>query len=94
VGIYRFISADGFKMVIRDTTTNFRVVSEMEKGNYEAALFFGAAVQLAQAPQVIENGVKLDVLKVELDEIKGAGFTSAKNSLVKLKKHVTAMTNA
>jgi len=57
-------------------------------------LFFGAAVQLAQAPQVIENGVKLDVLKVELDEIKGAGFTSAKNSLVKLKKHVTAQNNA
>jgi hypothetical protein len=94
VGIYRFISADGFKMVIRDTTTNFRVVSEMEKGNYEAALFFGAAVQLAQAPQVIENGIKLDVLQVEIEEIKGTGFTSNKNSLVKLKKHVTAMNNA
>jgi hypothetical protein len=94
VGIYRFISADGFKMVIRDTTTNFRVVSEMEKGNYEAALFFGAAVQLAQAPQVIENGIKLDVLQVQIDEIKGTGFASNKNSLVKLRQHITSMNNA
>jgi hypothetical protein len=76
VGIYRFISADGFKMVIRDTTTNFRVVSEMEKGNYEAALFFGAAVQLAQAPQVIENGIKLDVLTIELAEVRAQTTTT------------------
>jgi hypothetical protein len=94
VGIYRFISADGFKMVIRDTTTNFRVVSEMEKGNYEAALFFGPAVQLAQAPQVIENGIKLDVLQVQIDEIKGAGFATNKNSLVKLRQHITSQNNA
>jgi hypothetical protein len=94
VGIYRFISADGFKMVIRDTTTNFRVVSEMEKGNYEAALFFGPAVQLAQAPQVIENGIKLDVLQVQIDEIKGAGFASNKQSLVKLRQHITSMNQA
>jgi hypothetical protein len=94
VGIYRFISADGFKMVIRDTTTNFRVVSEMEKGNYEAALFFGPAVQLAQAPQVIENGIKLDVLQVQIDEIKGTGFSTNKQSLVKLRQHITSMNQA
>jgi hypothetical protein len=94
VGIYRFISADGFKMVIRDTTTNFRVVSEMEKGNYEAALFFGPAVQLAQAPQVIENGIKLDVLQVQIDEIKGTGFSTNKQSLVKLRQHITSQNNA
>lgn len=94
VGIYRFISANGFKMVIRDTTTNFRVVSEMEKGNYEAALFFGPAVQLAQAPQVIENGIKLDVLALELEEIKGTGFATNKQSLVKLRQHITNMNNA
>jgi hypothetical protein len=81
-------------MVIRDTTTNFRVVSEMEKGNYEAALFFGPAVQLAQAPQVIENGIKLDVLQVQIDEIKGAGFASNKQSLVKLRQHITSMNQA
>jgi hypothetical protein len=62
VGVYRFISAPGFKMVIRDTTTNFRVVSPMEKGNYEAALFFGAAVQLAQAPEVTQINTKMDIL--------------------------------
>jgi hypothetical protein len=62
VGVYRFIAAPGFKMVIRDTTTNFRVVSPMEKGNYTAALFFGAAVQLAQAPEVTEINTKVDIL--------------------------------
>jgi len=94
IGIYRFLSAPGFKMVIRDTTTNFRVVSPMEKGNYEAALFFGGAVQLAQAPEVTQINTKVDVLQLEIEAIKGVGFASAKNSLVKLKKHVTAMTNA
>jgi hypothetical protein len=69
IGVYRFISADGFKMVIRDTTTNFRVVSPMEKGNYEAALFFGAAVQLAQAPEVTQINTKVDILQNSMDEV-------------------------
>jgi hypothetical protein len=34
IGTWRFISANGFKLVIRDTTTNFRVVTEMEKGMF------------------------------------------------------------
>jgi hypothetical protein len=94
IGKYRFLSANGFKMVIRDTTTNFRVVSEMEKGTYQAALFFGADVQLAQAPEVSQINNKVDLLQVDLEAIKGSGFTSSKNSLVKLKKHVTAMNQA
>jgi hypothetical protein len=69
IGVYRFISADGFKMVIRDTTTNFRVVSPMEKGNYEAALFFGAAVQLAQAPEVTQINTKVDILQNSMEEV-------------------------
>jgi hypothetical protein len=33
-------------------------------------LYSGAEIQLAQAPEVIENGVKLDVIKVELAEVR------------------------
>ena len=69
VGKFRFLHADGYKMVIRDTTTNFRVVSEMEKGIYEAALFFGAAVQLAQAAEVTQINTKVDTLQVEVGNI-------------------------
>jgi hypothetical protein len=69
IGVYRFIAAPGFKMVIRDTTTNFRVVSPMEKGNYTAALFFGAAVQLAQAPEVTQINTKVDILQNSMEEV-------------------------
>lgn len=86
IGKYRFLSANGFKMVIRDTTTNFRVVSEMEKGTYQAALFFGADVQLAQAPEVSQINTKVDLLQVDLEAIKGTGFVSDADSLVKVRK--------
>jgi hypothetical protein len=78
------LKADGFKMVIRDTTTNFRVVSEMEKGNYEAALYFGAAVQLAQAAEVIQINNKVDVMQIDLNAVKGTGFATATDSLAAL----------
>jgi hypothetical protein len=81
-GKYRFIGAAGFKMVIRDTTTNFRVVSEMEKGTYQAALFFGAAVQLAQAPTVDLIYTNQQEMQVSIDAIQGSGFTTTTNSLV------------
>lgn len=66
IGTWRFIHADGYKMVVRDQTTNFRVVVEMEKGTYEAALFFGAAVQLAQADEVSQINTKMDVMAVNM----------------------------
>jgi hypothetical protein len=81
-GKYRFIGAAGFKMVIRDTTTNFRVVSEMEKGTYQAALFFGAAVQLAQAPTVDLIYTNQQEMQVAIDAMQGSGFTTTTNSLV------------
>jgi hypothetical protein len=69
VGKYRFVGDEGYKMVIRDTTTNFRVVSEMEKGHYSAALFFGAAVQLAQAPTVDLTYTLLQTLDLDIEKI-------------------------
>jgi len=93
-GRYRFIGIDGFDIVGVDINSNIRRRSSMAKGIYTQAFFVGDQIQLAQAPQVIENGVKLDILKVELESIKGAGFATNKNSLVKLRQHVTNMNNA
>lgn len=72
IGKYRFLHADGYKMVIRDTTTNFRVVSEMEKGTYTAELFFGASVQLAQAAEVSEINNKVDALQIDVTNLPSA----------------------
>lgn len=69
IGAWRFIHADGYKMVIRDTTTNFRVVVEMEKGVYTAELFFGAAVQLAQAAEVTQINTKVDIMQNAIDVV-------------------------
>jgi len=69
IGKYRFLSASGYKMVIRDTTTNFRVVSEMEKGTYNAALFFGPDVQLAQAPTVELIYTLLQTMDIDMDKV-------------------------
>jgi hypothetical protein len=92
-GIYRFIGVDGFDIVGVDTNSNIRRRSSMAKGIYTQAFYVGDQIQLAQAPQVIENGVKLDVLQVELEEIKGAAFASGRNSLVKLRQHITNMSD-
>jgi hypothetical protein len=88
IGTYRFIGVNGFKMVIRDTTTNFRVVTEMEKGIYTAELFFGAQVQLAQAAEVSVINSKVDLLQNDLNAAKGAGFDSATDSLKALRAAV------
>jgi len=86
IGKWRFLHADGYKFVIRDTTTNYRVVVEAEKGIYAAELFFGAAVQLAQAAEVSQINTKVDVMAIDLDAIKGTGFVKDKHSLVPIKK--------
>ena len=69
-GKYRFIHADGYKMVIRDTNSNYRVVVEMEKGVYTASLFFGDQVQLAQAATVEQIYTAQQVMQVDVDTIK------------------------
>lgn len=86
IGKWRFLHADGYKFVIRDTTTNYRVVVEAEKGIYMAQLFFGAAVQLAQAAEVSVINTKVDIMQIDLDAIKGTGFVKDKHSLTNIKK--------
>jgi len=86
IGKYRFLSAPGFKFVIRDTTTNFRVVVEAEKGIYTAELFFGAAVQLAQSAEVSEINTKVDIMQIDVEAIKGTGFVKDSHSLINIKE--------
>jgi hypothetical protein len=93
-GRYRFIGVAGFDIVGVDTNSNIRRRSSMAKGIYTQAFYVGDQIQLAQAPQVIENGIKLDILQVEIDAIKGTGFSTNKQSLVKLRQHITSMNNA
>jgi hypothetical protein len=86
IGKWRFLHDDGYKFVIRDQTTNYRVVVEAEKGIYEAQLFFGAAVQLAQAAEVSEINTKVDIMQIDLEAIKGTGHVKDVHSLTNIKK--------
>jgi hypothetical protein len=86
IGKYRFLSANGFKFVIRDTITNYRVVVEAEKGIYKAELFFGASVQLAQSAEVSQINTKVDIMQIDLEAIKGTGHVKDKHSLTNIKK--------
>jgi len=69
---YRFIgdTDPGFDYLTVDLTTTVKDRYPATKGVYVHSLYSGAEIQLAQAPEVIENGIKLDVIKVELAEIK------------------------
>jgi hypothetical protein len=69
---YRFIgdTAPGFDYLTVDLTTTVKDRYPATKGVYVHSLYSGAEIQLAQAPEVIENGVKLDVIKVELAEVR------------------------
>jgi hypothetical protein len=86
IGKYRFLHANGFKFVIRDTITNYRVVVEAEKGIYKAELFFGASVQLAQSAEVSQINTKVDIMQIDLEAIKGTGHVKDKHSLTNIKK--------
>jgi hypothetical protein len=85
---YRFLSAPGFKIVIRDNTTGFRQVVPMDKGNYTRGLFFGDQVQLAQSQEVSQINTKVDTVLVDLTGIKGTGFTKDTHSLINIKQAV------
>jgi hypothetical protein len=59
---YRFLSDPGYKIVIRDNTTAYRINCPMDKGIYTRGLFFGDQVQLAQAAEVTQINTKVDIL--------------------------------
>jgi hypothetical protein len=86
IGKWRFLHADGFKIVVRDQVTGYRVPVEMEKGIYPAELFFGASVQLAQAALVEANNELLQLVRIDLEDIKGTGFQKDVHSLTIIAK--------
>ena len=66
---FRFIGQNGYKLVIRDQATNYRVTVEAEKGVYTAELFFGAAVQLAQSATVELMYTLLQTMDVDIEKV-------------------------
>jgi hypothetical protein len=59
---YRFLNAPGFKIVIVDNVTGYRITCPMDKGIYTRGLFFGDQVQLAQSAEVTQINTKVDIL--------------------------------
>jgi hypothetical protein len=68
---FRFIgdASPGFDYLTLDTITTVKDRYPSTKGVYTHSMFSGAEIQLAQAPQVIENGIKLDLLANELTTV-------------------------
>jgi hypothetical protein len=66
---YRFLQADGFKIVIVDNVTGYRIPVSMSKGIYIKGLFFGDQVQLAQSAEVTQINGKVDVLQTDIGNI-------------------------
>jgi len=66
---FRFIHADGYKIIIRDNSTAYRISCPMEKGVYTRGLFFGDQVQLAQSAEVTQINSKVDILQTEIGNI-------------------------
>jgi hypothetical protein len=74
---YRFLSAPGYKIIIRDNTTAYRINCPMDKGIYTRGLFFGDQVQLAQSAEVTQINTKVDILTNTVNEVqaKTSGLT-------------------
>jgi hypothetical protein len=65
---FRFIGISGYDIVGRDTSSGVRRRSSMLKGTYEQAFYVGNQIQLAtDAPQLLENNLKLDELILKID---------------------------
>jgi hypothetical protein len=59
---FRFLDAPGYKIVIVDNVTGYRITCPMDKGVYTRGLFFGSQVQLAQSAEVTQINTKVDIL--------------------------------
>jgi hypothetical protein len=85
---YRYIGVTGFDIVGVDINSNVRRRSSMSKGVRSQAFFVGDQIQVVQAPQITEINNKVDVLQVDLDAIKGTGFTKDVHSLTSIQENV------
>ena len=73
---FRFLSAPGYKIVIRDNTTAYRINCPMDKGIYTRGLFFGSQVQLAQSAEVTQINTKVDILTNNVAAVPAAVLAS------------------
>lgn len=85
-GVYRFTGVSGFDIIGIDINSNIRRRTSMAKGIYTQAFYVGDQIQLAQAPQVEEILTKVEILEIDMTDIKGTGFTKDKHSLTNIKK--------
>ena len=83
-GRFRFVHADGYKIIIRDNTTGYRQECSMSKGYYEAALYFGGQVQVAQAYEITQVNNKVTAMQIDLNSIKGTGYNESTDSLTNI----------
>jgi hypothetical protein len=76
---FRFLHADGYKIVIVDNVTGYRIPVSMSKGVYTKGLFFGDQVQLAQSAEVTQINTKVDIMQIGLTAVQSKtdqlGFT-------------------
>jgi hypothetical protein len=72
---YRFTGIAGFDIVGVDINSNVRRRTSMAKGVYTQSFYVGDQIQLAQAPQVVANGLKLDLLAVEIEALQDNALT-------------------
>jgi hypothetical protein len=68
-GRFRFVHLDTHKIVIRDNSTGYRQSISMTKGYYEAALYFGGQIQVAQAYEISEVNEKVSAMQIELSAV-------------------------
>jgi hypothetical protein len=72
---YRFTGVSGFDIVGVDINSNVRRRTSMAKGVTTQSYYVGDQIQLAQAPQVVANGLKLDLLAVEIEALQDNALT-------------------
>lgn len=103
--IYRFINDPAYNYFVwsaakrsGDNAPNLiegqTAFEPMAKGVYTASCYQGAEIQVVEAPEITQINTKVDILQQDINDIKGTGFTTAKQSLVSLRKHVTAQNQA
>ena len=88
---FRFLHADGYKIVVHDLNSNINNHALMTKGIYTVGMYYGDQIQLAQNPIITVINTKVDALQTDLDNIKGTGFVSSKHSLSSVSKKIKSL---
>jgi hypothetical protein len=77
---YRFIHADGYKIVVHDVNSTINNHASMSKGIYTVAMYYGDQIQLANNATVDLINNKVDILQTEVGNIMD-GFDISTDSL-------------